>query len=567
MDAQRFRCAARQQDEERHHRDEPARPGHLRLDPSERRRTESAAEAEHGREQQAHEDGIHRQAPVCRGARRRDVAENHREQRPVDEVVDDRGAHDQRTDRPGEQTEVHQNPGDDRIGGVGQVHPDEEGEREEVRLDRRPPEASRQAVDQRHAGGNWQHGPDQPDEDRLPAQRLQVREVDLESGIEQEEQHPELGRRVADRRDVRGREEQPLVDRRRQPSEDRRPEDDPAQHLSDDRRLLESPHQFAEQDSEPEHRGQLERQLDEILRGHARAQMRREPLPRFGLHLEVELVRGVVQPASLTVGRRCLSKARLDLSKRFLDSVRRKQRVFRPVDDQERTRSDQRGEIREIKVAVQAGNVERQPDRVEDMPPDGRRECRHPADVDGRFDPRIERGQQEAAIAADRQADTGQALPIDFGTAGQVVERPQVVPQHHAGPGDSRGHQASRDELLVLARSPVEGGHVVGCHPLWVPIRWWILVEQHPALAPIEHVDGDDDIAAAHELGRDALAVVEPLLEFREHGMLVLDCYDFFLAPDVEAAVVSAGAPRPAPGVPPCVESGRTQAPADPASS
>ena len=64
---------------------------------------EPAPDAEHDHEQQPDEQRAEGQAAACRLARRRDVAEDDGEERPVDEIVDDGRAHDERADRPIEQ--------------------------------------------------------------------------------------------------------------------------------------------------------------------------------------------------------------------------------------------------------------------------------------------------------------------------------------------------------------------------------------------------------------------------------------------------------------------------------
>ncbi len=60
----------------------------------------------------------------------------------------------------------------------------------------------------------------------------------------------------------------------------------------------------------------------------------------------------------------------------------------------------------------------------------------------------------------------------------------------------------------------------------------------HPALAPIEHVDRDNHVALAGQVGRDAAAGVVALPEFGEDGMLALLSQDLFLAPQIEAAMI-----------------------------
>ena len=219
-------------------------------------------------EQQPDEQRADGQAAAGRLARRRDVAQDDGEERPVDEIVDDRRAHDERADRPIEQAQLHEDAGDDRVGGVRQVHADEQRERQEVLLHRRAPERARHGVDQRHAGGDRQQRADDADEHGPPAERLQVGQIDFETGVEQEEEHPELGRGLAHHGDVRRREKQPLVQRWREPAEERRTEDDPADHFPDDRRLPEAAHDLAEEHREPEHGRQLQRQLDEVLSVH-----------------------------------------------------------------------------------------------------------------------------------------------------------------------------------------------------------------------------------------------------------------------------------------------------------
>src|SRR5689334_20549630 len=64
---------------------------------------------------------------------------------------------------------------------------------------------------------------------------------------------------------------------------------------------------------------------------------------------------------------------------------------------------------------------------------------------------------------------------------------------------------------------------------------------QEAALAPIEHVDDDDDVALARHLSGDFTARVVLLAEIGEDRMLVAGREDFLLAPEVEAAVIVKG--------------------------
>ena len=96
----------------------------------------------------------------------------------------------------------------------------------------------------------------------------QVGQVDLETRVEQEEQHAQLGGSVSHDRDARRRDEEPVVERRRNPPQHRRAQDDAAEHFPHDSRLFEAPHHLAEHERARQHGGQLQPQLHEILRAH-----------------------------------------------------------------------------------------------------------------------------------------------------------------------------------------------------------------------------------------------------------------------------------------------------------
>ena len=181
--------------------------------------------------------------------------------------------------------------------------------------------------------------------------------------------------------------------------------------------------------------------------------------------------------------------------------------------------------------------MERETNRVDHVTPDVRRVRGHPPHVNAGLDPLVERGKQERAVSTDRQADTPHPPSIDFGPACEIVERPEVIPQYDTRPRDARRHQRACDQLLVLTRSPVERGHVVRRHPPRLPIRRRIAVQQHSALAPIEHVDGNDDIASTYQLVGDARPFIQAALVCRERRGFVLDRDDLLLSPDVRASV------------------------------
>src|SRR5262245_52177404 len=93
-----------------------------------------------------------------------------------------------------------------------------------------------------------------------------------------------------------------------------------------------------------------------------------------------------------------LAKACLDLSMCFVYAVGREQGVLRSIDDEYGARRDQRGEIRQIEVAIETGNMKSKPDGVENMAADVRRIRGHPADIYCCLDSGVEGGKQEAPV-------------------------------------------------------------------------------------------------------------------------------------------------------------------------
>ena len=79
---------------------------------------------------------------------------------------------------------------------------------------------------------------------------------------------------------------------------------------------------------------------------HAQLHAGTEPLPRFSLHLAIELVRDIVPAAPLTVGYTGLAKTGFDLRERLLDAIPREQRSPGTIHDEHRAGGNQRGEIR-----------------------------------------------------------------------------------------------------------------------------------------------------------------------------------------------------------------------------
>src|SRR5437870_10855858 len=92
-----------------------------------------------------------------------------------------------------------------------------------------------------------------------------------------------------------------------------------------------------------------------------------EPFPGFLLHFQVELVRRWVQAAALAFRRARFLIAAPDLFKGCAHSVRSEKLVLGAVDDQHCARRNQRGQIGEIQVAVEANDVESKADRVNDV--------------------------------------------------------------------------------------------------------------------------------------------------------------------------------------------------------
>jgi hypothetical protein len=190
-------------------------------------------------------------------------------------------------------------------------------------------------------------------------------------------------------------------------------------------------------------------------------------------------------------------------------------------------------------VAVQAGHQLGEADGVADVLVQLGGERRHPADHDRRLDPLVQRRQVAGAQPAHRQADAADPLRVHLRPRQQVIDRAQVVPEHHARPGEAGRVNRPADELLVLRGAGVELPDALGGEarrPL-APVGR-VVVEQHPPLAPVEHVDDGHHVALPGQLGGDALAGVVGLLERRQGRVLVLALDQLFLAPQVEAAVV-----------------------------
>jgi hypothetical protein len=87
----------------------------------------------------------------------------------------------------------------------------------------------------------------------------------------------------------------------------------------------------------------------------------------------------------------------------------------------------------------EAGDRLRVADGVTDVLPEQRGERRHPADYDGGADAVVERGQMAGAQAAHGEADAGEPFRVHLRACGEIVQRADVVPEHHAGPGEAGG--------------------------------------------------------------------------------------------------------------------------------
>ena len=151
-----------------------------------------------------------------------------------------------------------------------------------------------------------------------------------------------------------------------------------------------------------------------------------------------------------------------------------------------------------------------------------RRERGHPADDHRRLDPVVQRRQVNRAQAADRQADAADPRRIHLRPGDEIVHGADVVPEHHARPGETGGEDGPAQELFVFAGALVEGRDPLGrdaAGPLAPVSR--VVVEQHPSLAPVEHVDDDHHVPGARQLGGDALAAVGLSLELGQDRVLV----------------------------------------------
>ena len=65
---------------------------------------------------------------------RLNIAEDDGEQRPVDEVIDDSSCHYDGAHLTLQQAQIHEDARDNGVGRIGEVHADEEGKGDEVRL-------------------------------------------------------------------------------------------------------------------------------------------------------------------------------------------------------------------------------------------------------------------------------------------------------------------------------------------------------------------------------------------------------------------------------------------------
>src|SRR5262245_17473856 len=121
-----------------------------------------------------------------------------------------------------------------------------------------------------------------------------------------------------------------------------------------------------------------------------------EPVPRRGLHFDIEFVGRVIHSAILPIWNPGLLVTGLDLLECVLDAIRMKQAIAGTVDDHQGTRGNQGREVREIQIVVQPWYVESQTHSVDDVPAHLLRPRGHPSDPNGNLDSRIERRQHVA---------------------------------------------------------------------------------------------------------------------------------------------------------------------------
>src|SRR5947207_11722447 len=84
------------------------------------------------------------------------------------------------------------------------------------------------------------------------------------------------------------------------------------------------------------------------------------------------------------------------------------------------------------------------------------RERRHPANDDGGLDPIIQRSEVTRPQAAHGQTHATDAFLVHFWPREQVIHGADIIPEHHTRPRKARRVNRAPDELLALARAPVE---------------------------------------------------------------------------------------------------------------
>src|SRR5262245_59644211 len=94
------------------------------------------------------------------------------------------------------------------------------------------------------------------------------------------------------------------------------------------------------------------------------------------------------------------------------------------------------------------------------------------------------------------------------------------------------------DECRVLRRPLIEGidlglGHTASA----ISVICGIIVQDHPALTPVKHIERDGHVTLPGQFGGDAFAAIAIFLELGQRGMFRLTLNNLLFAPEVSAVV------------------------------
>src|SRR5262249_9574950 len=149
--------------------------------------------------------------------------------------------------------------------------------------------------------------------------------------------------------------------------------------------------------------------------------------------------------------------AGVEFGKASLYAIEIEKAVLRSVDHQEWRGHGERRDVGIIEMLVKTGDDLGMADCIANVLFELRREGSHPADHHRGANTGIKAGEMTRAQTADGQTDTADTLFVHVLAGQEVIDGADVIPKHHARPGEAGGVNGSANELFALAGARVEG--------------------------------------------------------------------------------------------------------------